>query len=185
MTPSSSTETLAPVAIREALQVEGIAVATFLARPDIDASFQRPLHERSIHLAERVNRVTRAGGRWVVAVEDGGPVVGCWSWTPQQQPGLVKTSTFVIDPAWRGSGLGRALWTATLRDAIQSRRVQRIMLDSWEGNEVVAHLATQTGFAPVRRFNDPAKRGPGGVTVEYEADAAILRDRLSTGQEPS
>lgn len=179
MMPSSSTDTRPVFTVRQAEQGEGVRVAAFLARPDIDASFTLPLSQRAMPISERVRRVWDVGGAWFIAEQPNGDLVGCWSHRPEPDaPWQVSTSTLVVVAAARGLGVGRALWSANLHAAVAVDGVRTIVLHSWEGNDRVRARAEATGFALIRRFPDEVRRGPGGVTVVYAASAAVVRERL-------
>ena len=51
----------------------------------------------------------------------------------------------VVDPVYRGKGIGRTLLDATI-DALKAKGAPRVVLSTAQGNEVAQHLFERAGF---------------------------------------
>ncbi|MDY9926791.1 GNAT family N-acetyltransferase [Methanosarcina sp.] len=66
---------------------------------------------------------------------------------------------FLIEPEFRGTGLGRQLITIAL-DYCKQKKFSRVFLWTMQGLEAAHHLYTSLGFIPVEQVeNDTWKRG--------------------------
>ncbi len=135
---------------------------SFLARPEIDALFVKPLSMRSVSLEARIRR----GTIWIEA-RIGLETVGCRAIIFDPGELSATLSTFAVDPRVQGQGIGSLVYEESLRLARTFHPV-KIRTDSWEGNVVAAHLARKYGLQQVDAYLDPARRPLGIRTVVYE-----------------
>lgn len=72
----------------------------------------------------KANPTLLASGSFYLAESAGGMVVGCGGWTRERpgrgtiEPGLAHLRHFATDPDWSGRGIGRALGTRCIADAV-------------------------------------------------------------------
>lgn len=141
-------------------------VVNFLLRPEIDNSFILPLSKRpGVNVANRVYGKHREG-RWIIAYDNTEEhVVGCCAVVKKGND--VELSTYVVDEAYRGLGIGSTLFDMALKIAKDYPKDCRIMFDSWAGSGI-ASIAIKRGFVKTREFYGDPKRPTGIATVEYE-----------------
>jgi amino-acid N-acetyltransferase len=77
----------------------------FALRPAISAD--EAAIRRMVH-AEHINPAGLDWRRFVVAVDEGGEVIGCGQVKPHRD-GSRELASLVVVPAWRGRGVGRAI----------------------------------------------------------------------------
>lgn len=83
--------------------------------------------------------------------------------TPADLPriGRLGALLVIVDPEFRGHGIGRLLLEATLAD-LKSRGAPRVVLTTADGNEAAHRLFADVGFRRTmiemtRELDDPAK----------------------------
>ena len=153
------------IEIRQANKDETVILCTFLKRPDIDNSFSKPLSQRDLGIEDRVSIVFKKGV-WIIATSEE-RICGCRGLKYDVQNFSVCFTTFVIDPVFRGLGIGQKLFCFSNDYAIRVYKPHSIILDSWDTNEIFKHIALKYGFQKLRAFNDLCKRPDGVKTIEY------------------
>jgi GNAT superfamily N-acetyltransferase len=112
-------------------------------------------------------------GRCVVAVEDGGPVLGTATMGPNRpgRGGHVATASFMVDPAGHGRGVGRALG----EDAVHWARAAGFAGMQFnavvETNAAAVHLWRSLGFeimTTIPEAFEHARHGRVGLHVMYQ-----------------
>lgn len=156
---------MSPIAMRIADKADAEQIWGFLERPDIDHSFNRPLSERAVTIRDRVV-ATFQKGKWYLA-SSRGAICGCRGVKFDPLKLTLSFTTFVVDPSFRGMGIGQRLFRYSAEDAIATYQPALVVLDSWETNAVFEHIVLKHGFHKHRIFADPAKRPAGIGTVEY------------------
>jgi L-amino acid N-acyltransferase YncA len=142
------------------------ALRTFLdALPDGDVTFIKEDVRNPETAASWVS--SRARGRWWVAVEDDGAVLGIVSIVPLLGwSAHVGELRLVVDPARRGQGVGAALARHALRQALEAG-LQKV---------VVEVVSEQEGA--IRMFTDLGFRGEALLTDHIRDRAGVLQDLL-------
>lgn len=115
----------------------------------------------ALPIITRASPALLASGTFYLAVDRGGPIVGCGGWT-RERPGTGETVPelghirhFATHPTWTGRGIGRALYTRC-EDVARSAGVKRF--------ECYASLNAEKfyralGFDSVRRIAIPLGQG--------------------------
>lgn len=112
-------------------------------------------------------------GHVVVAVSDDDTITGSAKMGPNR-PGRgahIATASFIVDPAWRGQGVGRALGEYLLRWA-RAERFHGIQFNAVvEANHAAVHLWRSLGFSIIgtvpEAFDHP-DHGLVGLHVMYQ-----------------
>ncbi|WP_110655053.1 GNAT family N-acetyltransferase [Salinicola halimionae] len=123
---------------------------------DCDALYQ--LEERCFD-DDRFSRrqiahlLTRANAVNLLAVSDEQRVVGYGTLLFRRNSVTARLYSFCVDPAARGSGLGRELLQA-LEDAARERGSQRLLLEVRADNRVAMGLYRRMGFIARRWLDD-------------------------------
>ena len=68
----------------------------------------------------------------------------------------VHIGRIILNPAWRGQGLGDLFCRALLADAMRMKRSNRVTLRVYRDNRVALHLYRQLGFVEVPEASDAA-----------------------------
>lgn len=161
--PDAGTEDEA-VAIREAADADAPAVIAL-----IEACFRQydgcvmDLPGLDADLPEVASHFAAAGGRFWVAEDHGGAILGCVGYTPAS-PGVIELKRLYVAPTARRRGLATRLYRL-VRDAARERGAMAIEL--WSDTRFaeahdfyLAHGFGQTGAT--RRLDDPSD------TTEYQ-----------------
>ncbi|MBI1206941.1 MAG: GNAT family N-acetyltransferase [Azospirillum sp.] len=101
-------------------------------------------------LAGLPGRYARPQGEFLLGLADRAPV-GCIALRPLE-PGLCEMKRLFVRPAFRGSGLGRALTLAIIA-AARGRGYRAIRLDTTESMTVARGIYGKLGFRPIAPYN--------------------------------
>jgi len=154
------------IIVRMADEALAPSLVYFLSQAYIDSQFVLPLSQRRLSIADRVLRPPRPT-TWFVATQKD-VIVGCRGIIDQRPD--ARTTTFVVDPALHGTGIGTQLFCESIRFVIDQLEAERLRTDSWEGNLIIPKLMEKFGFREICRYFDTARRPPGVRTIEYEID---------------
>jgi ribosomal protein S18 acetylase RimI-like enzyme len=128
----------------------------------LDASFEAMVAGAIARAVER-GWPERSGALWLV--EDAGAVVGGVALT-DEGGGVARLRWFVLDPAYRGAGLGRRL-LSELAAFAERRRFERVWLETFSELQAAARLYRELGFERVHAA--PGTMGGRTVLIErYE-----------------
>jgi GNAT superfamily N-acetyltransferase len=124
---------------------------------------------------EGVEALWSAGpaGRCVVAVDDGGTILGTATMGPNR-PGRgahVATASFMVDPAAQGLGVGRALGADAVRWAREAGFAGMQFNAVVETNTAAVHLWRSLGFEVMTTIPEAfysARHGRVGLHVMYQ-----------------
>lgn len=92
------------------------------------------------------------GGAFLVAVAEGGAVVGCGGVQPLG-PGTVEVKRMWVDAGRRGAGLGRRL-LAALEQCAGELGAHRVVLDTNSTLTEAIAMYEAAGYRPTERYND-------------------------------
>ena len=113
----------------------------YAASLDVDLSYQGFEAE----LAGLPGAYAPPAGALLLATSPAGEPVGCVAVRPMAKPGACELTRLQVDPAARGSGLGRALAVAAM-GAAQRAGYQTICLDTLPSMHAAQHLYRSLGF---------------------------------------
>ncbi|PPD25565.1 MAG: GNAT family N-acetyltransferase [Hyphomicrobium sp.] len=115
--------------VRVALPIDRDAVARLLERsyPALMAgSYEPSVLAAALPLMTQAQPPLLASGTFFVAVVDGGAVIGCGGWTPEQpgrdatvEAGLGHIRHFGVDPDWTRQGVASAIMSTCIDSARQ------------------------------------------------------------------
>lgn len=114
------------IRIRPARPDDEAAVSALLAASYpvlMPAGYDPAVLSAALPLMTRANPALLASGRYFLAEEAGGQVVGCGGWTPERPgrgdvaPGLGHIRHFATHPERLGRGIGRAIYEASAAQA--------------------------------------------------------------------
>lgn len=144
-----------------------VELCEFLSREDIDRSFVLPLSSRDISIRERVVKIQKQGF-WLLAIH-GNKIVGCrgCKGIVDEKEDILEFSTTVVDPSYRGIGLGMLIFRQGVKLARDRYKPKVVRMDSTPDNEAIKRMAADSGFVVSRIYDDPVKRGSGGKSIEY------------------
>jgi hypothetical protein len=138
-------------------------IKSFLASPEINNAFCKPLSERNISIGKRVWLKHRQG-LWVIAEIDD-RLVSCVAILPEGKG--VSFSTFACINDIKSKLAGGGVWKQSLNIVRERFDVSFIEIDSWEGNHFINRFLRKRGFKKIRTYPDPGKRPDSVNSVLY------------------